>query len=1081
MFRLNRSGKNILYLLLGAIIMSGCSTKKNTPVSRAYHNLSAHYNVYFNAKESMKAGLQRIDKTIPDDYTHFLPLYKSSNPEAAKAATSEMELAILKCSKLIALHSISKSPERKSNTSEKYKKFASKGEYNKWVDDSYVLMGQASYYNHDYHRALENFNYVIRKFTDSPSRYDAYLWMAKTYIETGDNDKALEIFKLLERDGGFPKNDRKDLNIAQAHYYMKNKQLDEAIPHLKTALQSHFPRKENLRYHYLLAQLLAATDKPDEAVLQFKHVLKMKPAHQMAFNARISAMEQAGGNNEEVKNQLRKLLKDENNAEYRDRIYFAIGQIALKENRKSDALESFRLSVLNSVSNNSQRALSSLTLARILFEENNYLLSACYYDTVMSVINNNYPGYQEIMTRSASLRRLANNINTINREDSLLRLAKMPEAERNALINGIISKIQADEAKKLAEENAASSDQNYFRSQQYRPQIRVADNQNLWYFYNPTTIGIGKSEFQRIWGKRKLEDNWRRKNKVSANVDEMDQLTEDVESATPESKKKKVADPKTKEYYLQDIPLTDSLRLVSNELIKTAFFNAGKIYQTDFNNSQKATETLEELNRRYPGSIFELPAWFDLYQINKQINNNQQADFYKDKITKGYPDSKYAKLLINPQYFADQAASKTVVEKKYAEAFRLFKSYDFSNAKRMATETIAMKPDSSLIPKAKFIELVSEGSTQDRMVFAGSLDRYIKAYPKASTKESALQIRNLLKTNSLDDYQQLLKKGYINEQIVNNELKPSEKKGNDEFEGKFSYDENMFHYYVLAFSHDVQVDVSRLIYDIANYNLDYYTSTDFDIESVNLNPKTQMVVVRSIPDKVEGLIYFRSIIRKRPVFQSLKGIEYVNFVASSSNYRKIIEDKDYLDYLRFFMKNYSPFVNSQIPADELPPPMELIAKAHKVEEPVEKGKFILLKQEPAETPATTSPVNDYKGPYKSELSKENLFALVFQPGEIEGAKLINSFTAFNASNFGSPSIKISIDSLDDFRSMLLVSGLGEHKSALAYFNKAIADQSLSVSLKNVNYRNFIISVDNLKIFKKEKNLLQYLDLFNRIK
>lgn len=1033
----------------------------------------------------MKAGLQRIDKTIPDDYTHFLPVYKTSDPAAAKAATSEMELAILKCTKLIGLHSITKSPERKSNTSERYKKFASKGEFNKWVDDSYVLMGQASYYNHDYHRALENFNYVIRKFPDSPSRNVAFLWMARTYTETGENDKALEIFKMLERDRGFSKKERKDLNIAQAHYCLKNNQLDEAVSHLKTALQSHFPRNENLRYHYLLAQLFASTDKPQESVQQFRYVLKKKPSFQMAFNARIAAMEQAGGNNEEVKNQLSKLLEDENNSEFRDRIYFAMGQIALKENRKSDALNAFRLSVSSSTSNNSQRALSSLTVARILFEENNYLLSACYYDSVMAVIDNNYPGYQEIMTRSGSLRRLANNINTIQREDSLLKLAKMSESDRNTMINGIIAKLQRDEAKKLAEENAATSDQNYFRAQQYRPQIRVADNQNLWYFYNPSTVGIGKSEFQRIWGKRKLEDNWRRKNKEAVNAEETDQLADAVNDAAVPAAKKKVADPKTKEYYLQDIPLTDSLRLVSNEMIKSAFFSAGKIYQTDFNNSHKAIETLEELNRRYPGSIYELPAWFELYQLNKQADNNQQAANYKDKIIKGYPDSKYAKYLLNPEYFAELEVINAGIEKKYAEAFRFYMAYDFSNAKRMASEAIAMKPDSNLIPKAKFIEMISEGTTQDKSAFANTLDNYIKSYPKAPTKAIAVKIRDLIKNNALDDVQQLLTKGYVNEKIVNDELKPTVNVNKDEFEGKYSSEENMFHYYVIAFSREAHVDVSRLIYDIANYNLDYYTSTDFDIESVNLNPKTQMVVVRSIPDKVEGLIYFRSIIRKRPVFQALKGIEYVNFVASSSNYRKIIEDKDYLDYLKFYMKNYSPFIDSKIPADELPPPMELIAKAKKVEEPVEKGKFVLLRQDlskeadtsiPAKTPAT-----DYKGPYKTDLSKENLFALVFQPSEVDSNKLINSINAFNASNFGAPAIKVSIDALDDFRSILLVSGLGEQTSALAYFKKAAADQTLLGSLKNVNYRNFIISSENLKIFKKEKNLTQYMDFFNRIK
>jgi tetratricopeptide (TPR) repeat protein len=1199
-----------LYLLWLTAALLGCSTKKNTPASRAYHNMTAHYNVYFNAKESLKAGLQRIDNTIPDDYTHFLPIYKTSNLNAAKAANSEMELTILKCSKLIALHSISKSPERKSNKSERYKKFASKSEYNNWVVKSYILMGQASYFSHDYHRAIENFNYVIRKFTDSPYRYDAFLWMARCYIETGDNDKALEIFKQMERDGGVPKKERKELDIAQAHYYMKRNQMDEAVSHLKTALQSHFPRNENLRFHYLLAQLLASADKSEEAVKQYRYVIKMKPPHQMSFNARISALEQSGGNSDEVKKQLKKLLADENNAEFRDRIYYALGQIALKENRKSDALNAFRQSVTSSTSNNSQRALSSLTVARILFEDNNYLLSACYYDSVMTVIDNNYPGYQEIIARSASLRRLADNLNTINREDSLQRLAKMSESERNALINSIITRIQQEEAKKIAEANAASSDQNYFRAQQYRPQIRVADNQNLWYFYNTSTVGIGKSEFQRIWGKRKLEDDWRRKNKVSLNTEEAEQLTDVVkETATPEVKKKG-ADPKSKEYYLQDIPLTDSLRSVSNELIKAAFFDAGRIYQTDFNNLPKAIATLEELNRRYPGSIYELPAWFELYQLNKQSDNLQQADLYKGKITKGYPESKYAKYLLNPGYFAEMEANRAEVEKKYAEAYRFYKATDFSDAKKLASETIAMKPDSNLIPKARFIELVSEGTTQERTVFANSLDHYITAFPKAPTKEIAVQIRNLLKTNSLEDYQQLLTKGYVNEKVVN-ELKPAGSLNKDEFDGRYSYEEDMFHYYVIAFSNEAHVDVSRLIYDIANYNLDYYTSTDFDIESVNLNPKTQMVVVRSIPDKVEGLIYFRSIIRKRPVFQALKGIEYMNFVASSINYRRIIEDKDYLDYLRFFMKNYSPYIGSKIPEDELAPPVELIAKAHKAEEPVEKGKFILLKQEVSkdafifnnndthtfviavkdstfemapviakivnynvselsgikadvrseriagreslivsgipngdqamayfrkiiinrvlfsdlenedylnfiisannievlkkkkdiqeylaffrenylgnkpkavtEVAAPQSPVNNYKGPYIAEPGKENLFALVFQPAEIDSPKLINSFNSFNTSNFGGTSLKVSVEPLDDFRSMLLVSGLGERSSALAYFKKAVADLTLLASLKNINYRDFIISVENLKIFKKEKNLTQYLDYFNRIK
>ena len=1031
----------------------------------------------------MKSGLQRIEQSIPNDYTHTLPIFKSTLPEAAKAATSEMDLTIAKCNKLIALHSITKSPRRKTNNSERYKKFASKGEYNEFVDDSYVLMGIASYYQHDFHRAIENFNYVIRKFPSEPTRYDAFLWMGRSYIETGDYAQAIDIFNTLSRDAGFPKRLIQELNLSQAHYYLKNNQPDLAITHLKIALESSIPRHEKLRLNYILAQLLALTNSPEEASKQYLHVIKMRPNYQMAFNARISRIEIAGSDNSEVAHQLQKMLADKINAEYRDRIYYAQGEIALKAGRSHDAIVDFTNSVLYSTSNPKQRALSSLSAARLYFEENNYLQSACYYDSAVAVIDASYPGYAEITTRASGLKRLAVDLNTISREDSLQKLASLTDQERTTLINKIITDLQRDESNKINGENAAMTDQNYFRSQQNRQQIGGTSNQNLWYFYNPPTVGIGKSEFQRIWGKRKLEDNWRRKNKLSTTVEEADQATESVIKTNTNETKKKVSDPKSVTYYLQDIPLTDSLMAVSNESVKSAMFDAGRIYWIDFNDYPRSVETLEELNRRFHGSIYELPAFFELYQLFKQNNNEPKASLYREKIISGYPESKYAKYLLNPNYFKEIEERKVIVEKKYAEALRLFQSYDYSKAKEVALATLAMNPDSSLLPKVKFIEVVANGSGQEKTAFADSLDRYAKAFSPGQTAVIALQIKDLIRTNSLADYQQLVAKGYITNEIVNEETKRENDHSNDEFGGKYSYDENMFHYYVVAFSKDAKVDVSRLIYDIANYNLDYYTSTDFDIEPINLDSKTQLVVVRSIPNKEEGLIYFRSIMRKRPVFQALKGVEYVNFVASSANYRTIIAEKDYLDYLRFFIKNYSSYISSNIPADELPNPQELLAKVHKEEETVEKGKFVLI--QPAAKDSTSkvsaSVKAEYKGPYSQKPNSTYCYTLIFLKKQSDGSKLIKAFESFNQANFGSASIKVNVESLDDNRSILIVSGLGAKGSASAYLQKTVSDQSLKTLFEGNSFRNFIITSENLIVFKKEKNLIQYMEFFNQAK
>ena len=1036
----------------------------------------------------MKSGLIRINQAIPDDYTHTLPIFKSALPEAGKVATSEMDLVIQKCNKLISLHSITASPSRKPNNSEEYKKFASKGEYNAWVDKSYILMGKASYYKHDYHRAIENFNFVIRKFSDRTTRYDAFLGMAKCFIEIGDFAQALEIFTTLSRDAAFPKRLIQEFNLVQTHYYLKNNEPDVAIPFLKVALSTSLPRPDKLRLNYVLAQLLSLTNQPQEAARQYLHVLKMRPPYQIAFNARISRMEILGGADKEIEHQLEKMLKDDVNLEYRDRIYYAKANIELKGGKKKEGIDDLKKSVQYSASNPKQRAISSLDVARILFEENQYLQSACYYDSAVAVIDNTYPGYAEIMIRASALRRLANNLNNVQREDSLQKLARMPEKDRNALINKIITDIQKEEARKLAEENAEKSNQNYFRSQQFRQQQAssiTTSNQNLWYFYNPLTVGIGKSDFQRIWGKRVLEDNWRRKNKMSAVEAESEQAAADsvAKTAIVEGKKK-ISDPKKPEYYLQDIPLTDSLMQVSNELIKSSLFSAARIYRTEFNDFPRSIEVLLDLNNRFKGSIYELPSYFELYQLYKQTGDVANTDIYKQKIISEYPDSKYSKYLLNPNYFAELEQRKGAVEKKYGETLRQFRSYNYAKAGEEATETLALNPDSTILPKIKFIEVVAKGSAQERSAFSGTLDQYIKSFPKKPTTAIAVRIKELIAANALTDYQQMVAKGYIKDEIANEEVRNSKDHSNDEFGGKYSYDENLFHYYIIAFSKEANVDINRLIYDIANYNLDYYTTTDFDIEPVNLDSKTQLIIVRSIPDKEEGLIYFRSIIRKRPVFQALKGLEYVNFIASSTNYRTIIAEKDYLSYIPFFIKNYSSYISSNIPADQLPNPQELLAKVHKEEQTVPKGKFVVVQTEQVKDTAKqvkTAAIPAYSGPYSPKQSNSWCYSLIYLKKQAEDVKLVKAFETFNQANFGSPKIRVSTESLDEKRGILIVTGLGEKNSALAYLQRSVTDQPLNASLKGINYRSIIISFENLSIFRNEKNVLQYMEFYNQQK
>lgn len=849
----------------------------------------------------MKQGLQHVDERVVEDYTHLLPVFRESNPVAAQAAAAEMEYAVQKCLKLIATHSITASPKRKPNDSENYKKFASKGEYNKWIDDTYLLMGEANYYLREYHKAQESFDFILHNFPAEPTRNPAYLWLTRCYLETGEQDRMLEIFKLLERDGSLPKGVRKELLLVKANYLIIKGDIKEAISHLTQALKFDLSRQERGRYNFILAQLYQKQQQEDEALAAYRRVVKARPAYRMAFEAKISIIELSKGSPEEIDRMLVRMTRNGNNHPYLDRIYYAKGVVALKSGQRKDAVRDFQSSVTYSTDNNSQRALSSLTAARLLFEDGNYRLSGCYYDSTVAVIDQNYPGYGEIVAKANGLAALVRNLDLVAREDSLQRVAMMSEPERQAYIGKLIAEVNAKEELQKREQQDERSNQNYFRNQQYRNMstgsFNNSETSNLWYFYNPVTAGLGKIEFQQIWGKRKLEDNWRRKNKISLNPGETDQVDGSGETQKKELVKGKELSPKSVEYYLQALPLSDSLLLVSNDHIKSALFAAGRIYLSSLKDEPHAIEMFEELNRRYPGSMYELSAWIELHKLK------YKSDFYRGLITGKYPESNYARFLLNPDFLKELELRKQLMERKYEEATAFYRSGDYTSAGRKASEVIALQPDSFLLPKVRFIETIGNGKNVPKEELSKMLDKYLADFPGSPASPVARKILDLIRENSLAELEKMIARADSAELTRQQNTRVT--LANDPFGGKYVYDEELFHYFVLSYPSDARVDVNRLIFDIANFNIDYYTSFDFDIEEVRLNEKINLVVVRSLPNKEEGLGYFGNILKQKKVFNTLKGVDYHYFIASSPNYRKMIADQELLDYLRFFVTNYS--------------------------------------------------------------------------------------------------------------------------------------------------------------------------------
>jgi len=1062
-------GKHYLYRFLLVIVLfflAGCSTEKNTAFSRAYNNLTAHYNVYFNGKESLIAGVEKINNSVEDDYSKVLPLYKSSNPTTAKAASSQMENAIVKGSKLIQSHSITKKPKRRKNRSKAYIQFASRDEFNNWVDDAYILMGKAYFYQHSYASAIENFSYVIRKFPDDPSRYTAYVWLIRSYTEMERYVEAFEIIQQLQTDENFPKKLSGELAVATSDYYAKQLSYVEGIPFLSIAVKQTDKKMDKLRYNYILAQWYQETGNPEKASQIFREVARKNPPYKMEFNAQINA---AGtftgtGDVEKLKKELRKMLRDKKNLEFRDQIYFAMGNISMKEGKKDQAKQEYTKSASMSKDNLYQRALSCLSLAQIYFEEPEYKKAQAYYDSAMVVIDEKYPNYKQISDRHKSLTRLTDNIYAVEREDSLQRIAQLDEPSRNKLIDKWIAQVIEKEAKAKLAESAQMMDRNYFRQNESRFGLSQQQQSAGWYFYSPTTVAYGKVEFERLWGKRKLEDGWRRADKRTF----ADELAEQAKDSlvTDEGQIKKVKDQKSREYYTQDLPMNDSLMKVSHTKIRNALFNAGRIFKTDFSDFPRSIGSFEDLNKRYPENLFALSSWFELWDLYTKQSNQEKADYYKNLITSKFPDSKYAKYLLNPNYFIELEAKSDSVNRLYQKAFVEFKEGRYAEAGKITDQIMPMNPDSLLIPKVKFIKTIADGTASTRDAFGKMLAEYIKVFPKAEPKPLAEKILKLIQDSTLVDYQKLVASGYLSDKINNNELLPANQKSADEFGGKFSYDEDLLHYFVIAYPSNAKIDLNRLKFDLANYNIDHYTKLDFDVETQNLNNNSSLLLVRSLNDKEQGLIYFRSIIKKREVFEALKNVRYVNFIASSTNFREITADKDYAEYLKFFIKNYSQFITGDFSGELLPEPEELLAKARQEEDLLkEKGSFVAV-----------APTGSGLDIYSNEETGSQNFVIAVNDPKANLKQVIAGFNTHNHDQFRQADLTISQRQIADYQ-LMIVSKFKTKNEAISYFTKTLANRKLFRSLDTLGYRNFIINDLNLKKLTETKKIAEYLNFF----
>ena len=846
--------------------------------------MTAKYNIYFNGYESFKAGLVKISRGYQDDYGELLRVFDFSDPSTASLCSSDMEKAIQKASKLISLKSITAKPNLKEtdNLSEKDRKFLERKEYNEWVDDSYLLIGKARFYKHEYTEATAIFNYCITNANDPEIQKEATIWLARIYNETGNYIESLRLLNALDITTNFSKYLKSMYFTSLADLFIKQKKYQEAMDPLTKSISIASGKRVKYRLTYLLAQLSEKAGDASRATSLYRDVVRLNPPYDVEFNATINiagVFDVNSGNPQEITKELLRMLNDSKNKDYLDQIYFALGSLSMKEGNETDALKYFRKSAIARTQNKNQKGRSYLALAGYYFKKPNYMKSGVYYDSAIFFLDQKYPDYQAIKAKSQGLNSLVTQLVIIQREDSLQKVAKMPESERNALISTIIAKLVKDESEGKTNPNSDRYNLGQYYENQQRFQGNI-DQEGKWYFYNQTALTFGRTEFRKRWGDRKLEDNWRRSNKAKVSNPQFTPNSNEVAPRAADSIAPAVNN-KMPAFYMKSLPLSDSLLMISNEKIATALLNAGKAYADRIPDIPRATESFESLNNRFPSSELIPESLYNLYNINKE-SNSAKSEAYRQRLLQNYPNNEFAKILSDPAYYEKKLAELKMAEKNYDDAYSAYKDEKFNDAIAICDDAIKTYPQNQLIPKFLLVRAFSVGRTSDERTFKEQLSKLVKLWPGTNESKRAEELI-----------------AYLNQKTPELKVEEDKKIATEIYSVADTTEKHLF---ILIIA-DPSVNLNQASFDVISYNIDNYTNKNFKTEGTLVDTKYVQIVVSGFSDYSQAMKYFNSFQAEKSV-RNPSGAKMMTFIISDGNYKVFKNDKSPDRYILFFKDKY---------------------------------------------------------------------------------------------------------------------------------------------------------------------------------
>ena len=886
------------YILLACLlVLTGCSTRRNTMLSRNYQSLTTRYNVLFNAKQSFKEGISAINNNHVEDYSRQLPIFVISRHESAEAGKNNMAFTIVKTNKAIKAHSIRVKPPKGKGSDE----FRARPEFNPMMRNTWLLMGKAHFYSADFLSAQLAFAYAARQFPWNKEYVaETQLWTARSFIEMGWLYEAEDIFSRLNQ-SVLPKRLTALYSAVYADLLIRQGKPAEALTYLQLAAKNESDSKQRTRIYFVMAQIYEKLGDRKRAFDAYDRAQK-GASFEMDFNARINQTEMYSGNKpEEQIKKLRSMAHGSRYSDRLDRIYLAIGNVYLRSGNEQKAIESFRTGIEKSERKGFELGQVMVALADLYFDKEKFIEAEPLYTEAARIISNEHEKFPVVKHRSEVLGELVAQLKTVQLQDSLQALSRLSEAEQLKVVQAIIKK-KKEEEEKARKDSIKSTQPTYFNP------ITAAQPNNSFYFYNPNLVDNGRNEFNRRWGRRTLEDDWARQAKSAVGFGDMPLITgqENLNDSIPDISQSGTAanapviDTNSPEFYLNQIPRTPEQIEQSNRMIADALYKAGIIYKDRLENNRLAVQTFEELARRFPYDERIADVSFYAFQILSQDGNKEQAAVFRQKLIDEFPESSYARLLSQPDYLQRITRMAQVQDSIYQATYDAYLANRFEKVKANYVFMRENYPTAALMPKFSLLNALSVGKSESADNFKTALNDLITTYPNTDVSAMANDLLALVEQGKIAQIGDahgslLLSRSAEAEQAI------AEASPEGTVRTRFEVDRDSRQLFIINVP-KTHPNINKVVYEVADFNFERFLLKDYDIEIQPFNATIDFVTVRGLDNLQSAVNYMNEIVADAVIRQDIDDNEMGFFIISEENYKLLLKQKNFMVYQPFFQR-----------------------------------------------------------------------------------------------------------------------------------------------------------------------------------